>query len=89
MAWKHIPFDRTKYRTKEDFKEKVEIEVSLLKRFDHPNIVRYYDTDWEEGEVDIYMEWCEGSNLDCYIAENYKSVPDLPLVCGQWFWLTG
>jgi serine/threonine protein kinase len=78
VAWKRIPFDQSKYRSNEDFKEKVGIEVSLLKRFDHPNIVRYYDTEWDHGGVDIYMEWCEGSNLDTYISQNYRCAPDFP-----------
>ena len=64
-------------------KEKVETEVSLLKRFDHPNIVRYYDMDWEKWKANIYMEWCEGSNLDFYVSQHYKSVITIPNFVAQ------
>ncbi|KAF4629601.1 hypothetical protein G7Y89_g8548 [Cudoniella acicularis] len=72
LAWKRIEYDPKRYRSEEGFKEKVETEVALLKRFSHPNIVRYYDMDWEKGRANIYMEWCEGSNLDFYVSEHYN-----------------
>ncbi|KAH7379609.1 kinase-like domain-containing protein [Pyrenochaeta sp. MPI-SDFR-AT-0127] len=85
LACKHIAFDRSRYRTQLDFKERVEKEINLLKYLDHPNIVRYYDKQLVAGgqAFKIYTEWLQDQNLDSYISTQY-SKPDWPSEKETW-----
>jgi calcium-dependent protein kinase len=38
-------------------------EVEVLKKLDHPNIVKYFDTYEDEGSIHIVMEYIPGENL--------------------------
>lgn len=62
-----IRFDGT-----EKGKEAIEQEVSVLSRLRHPNIVEYYDIEWLKYEARLYMEYCDGKNLDDYVKEQWK-----------------
>lgn len=74
VACKSISFDLERYRTKADFRTKVEREVTLLKRLDHPNVVRFFDMQWLDDEgVKIYTEHLQDQDLDFYVSQNYKS----------------
>ncbi|KAJ3547503.1 hypothetical protein NM208_g1485 [Fusarium decemcellulare] len=72
LACKTITYLPDKYDTKEKFRERVEQELKLLKRLDHPNIVRYHDRTWTNDTAKIIMEWCEGETLDHLIRDNYN-----------------
>ncbi len=39
------------------------LEIELLKRFDHPNIVKLYDTLFTKNNVYMVTEFCEGGDL--------------------------
>lgn len=61
-----------------DWPEKLEVlekEISLLRRFEHPNIVKYLGCDRylpsnsEEGEIKIYMEYMPGGSLSSILKE--------------------
>ena len=45
-------------------------EINLLKKLDHPNIVKYYDYFEDEENIYIIMEYLEGCTLKQYIKKN-------------------
>lgn len=53
----------------------LEKEISLLKRFEHPNIVKYYGSeiqvgpDRNKGEVRIHMEYMAGGSLSSIVSQ--------------------
>ena len=46
-----------------DLIECLKHEVEVLKKLDHPNIVKYFDTYEDEGSIHIVMEYIPGENL--------------------------
>ena len=71
MARKQIRYSALKYASEKEFREKVEKEVTLMQRLEHPNIVQYYDSrEVSSTQFNIYMEFCEGKNLEDYVTEN-------------------
>ena len=45
-------------------------EINLLKKIDHPNIVKYYNYFEEENKIYIIMEYLEGGTLKEFINNN-------------------
>jgi serine/threonine protein kinase len=44
-----------------------------MRRLEHPNIVQYYDSrEVSSTQYNIYMEFCEGKNLEDYVTQNKK-----------------
>lgn len=43
-------------------------EIKIWKRFDHPNIIKYYSSFIEKGHAYIIMEYVDGINLNEYIT---------------------
>ena len=61
---------------KDEMKNKIEDiqkEADILSKFDHENIVKYYDSDLYEGKFYILMEYCEGQNLKDFINKSIKN----------------
>ena len=52
-----------KSATDDRFLQEMKTEVKILKRLDHPNIVRIYDLFETESELYLVMEYCSGGNL--------------------------
>lgn len=49
---------------KPGFSEKLRREMSILMKFDHPNIVKLYDVAIMEEKVFLFLEFCEGGDLN-------------------------
>lgn len=65
MACKTIRFFNNAIRRKA-----VEDECLILARLQHPNIVRFYEVEWQGLQARLYMEYCEGGNLDKFVRNN-------------------
>lgn len=39
------------------------MEINLMKKLDHPNLVKLYETYETETEIYLIMEYCEGGEL--------------------------
>ena len=48
------------------------LEVSLLKKLEHPNIVRLYDAFICEGQLVLEIEWAEAGDLKRQIRKALK-----------------
>ena len=61
---------------KDEIKDKIKDikkEADILSKFDHENIVKYYDSDLYEGKFYILMEYCEGETLRYFIDKNINN----------------
>ena len=67
VAIKKIPVD-------EHNKKHVIKEIELLKKLEHPNIVKYYNYLKEDENIYIIMEYLEGGTLKHYIQENSENI---------------
>ncbi|KAK8044372.1 hypothetical protein PG993_004396 [Apiospora rasikravindrae] len=68
FACKYLKFDTNIYGTRQNFRKRVESEIYLLNKVDHPNIVQYHKADWaNDYTVMVYMEYVGGGNLSDYI----------------------
>ncbi|XP_037028807.1 serine/threonine-protein kinase ULK3-like isoform X2 [Bradysia coprophila] len=56
-------------------KENLLVEIQLLKRLNHKYIVNMFDFVYDEQNVFIIMEYCEGGNLSLYIRK-HKTLPE-------------
>ena len=65
VAVKKMLIDDSPSKYKKNIKE-----INLLKKLDHPNIVKYYDFFEEEEYIYIMMEYLEGCTLKQYIKKN-------------------
>jgi serine/threonine protein kinase len=45
-------------------------ECEILETLQHPNIVRFYDVQWDAFQARLYMENCEGGNLDQFVGKH-------------------
>ena len=51
-------------------------EAEILSKFNHNNIVKYYDSFENDDKFYILMEYCDGQNL-AYIINDYKDKNEL------------
>ena len=72
LAVKAISLNRMK-ETSVRFITQIRKEVNILKQLNHPNILKYYQTDidFESNEVYILVEYLAGGNLQSYITQFY------------------
>ncbi|KAJ6637837.1 Serine/threonine-protein kinase ULK3 [Pseudolycoriella hygida] len=56
-------------------KENLLVEIKLLKRLNHKYIVNMFDFVWDEQNIFIIMEYCDGGNLSLYIKK-HKTLPE-------------
>lgn len=47
-------------------------EIELLKKLDHPNIIKLYDLFLFDGTYYVVTEFCEGGSLQDYYSKNGK-----------------
>ena len=52
-------------------KSAVRDECEILETLQHPNIVRFYDVQWDAFQARLYMENCEGGNLDQFVGKHH------------------
>jgi calcium-dependent protein kinase len=45
-------------------------EIELLKKLDHPNIIKLYDLFMHDGNYYVVTEFCEGGSLQEYYSTN-------------------
>lgn len=66
-------YDKEKVLSNESRKRSLSREITLLKKLDHPNIVKLYDTIDTKKSVNLVMENVEGVSLYDYVKEkNYE-----------------
>jgi NIMA (never in mitosis gene a)-related kinase len=55
-------------------------EVNILREFNHPNIVKYYDRviDRDHSKIFIVMEYCEGGDISALIRSSKKEKRHIP-----------
>ncbi|KAI8806561.1 kinase-like domain-containing protein [Cladochytrium replicatum] len=52
--------------------DKVLLEVSILKRFAHPNVVRFVNLEWDLNYIYVVMEYCKLGSLKSYVLRQPK-----------------
>ncbi|KAL0451106.1 UNVERIFIED_CONTAM: Serine/threonine-protein kinase ATG1c [Sesamum latifolium] len=56
--------------------ESLKSEIFILKRVNHPNIIRLHDMIEEPGKMYIILEYCKGGDLSMYIQQSQGRVPE-------------
>ena len=56
FAWKQVQLDKDPC---------CDLQIQLLRRVQHNNILRIYDVYWAAGVMDILLELCSGTLADC------------------------
>jgi eukaryotic-like serine/threonine-protein kinase len=54
------------------FQNRFQAEMAVLRRLDHPHIVRYYDHGVHEGQIYYVMDCVEGTDFDTRLREGNK-----------------
>jgi len=66
-------YDKEKILSNASRKRSVSREITLLKRLDHPNIVKLYESIDTKKSLNLVMEHVEGKSLYEYVKEkNYE-----------------
>ena len=66
---------KKKITNKEDV-ERIEREISILKKLNHINVIKVYKINEDEEKYYIVMEYCENGELFHYIVENQRLEED-------------
>ncbi|KAL9150469.1 hypothetical protein ABFS82_12G169800 [Erythranthe guttata] len=56
--------------------ESLKSEIFILKRINHPNIIRLHDMIEESGKIYIVLEYCKGGDLSMYIQQRHGKVSE-------------
>ncbi|KAH6798410.1 Protein kinase superfamily protein [Perilla frutescens var. frutescens] len=56
--------------------ESLKSEIFILKRINHPNIIRLHDMIEEPGKIYIVLEYCKGGDLSMYIQQRQGKVSE-------------
>ncbi|PIM98854.1 Serine/threonine-protein kinase involved in autophagy [Handroanthus impetiginosus] len=56
--------------------ESLKSEIFILKRINHPNIIRLHDMIEEPGKIYIVLEYCKGGDLSMYIQQRQGKIPE-------------
>ncbi|KAK4478527.1 hypothetical protein RD792_014007 [Penstemon davidsonii] len=51
-------------------------EIFILKRINHPNIIRLHDMIEEPGKIYIILEYCKGGDLSMYLHQRQGRIPE-------------
>ncbi|XP_023527967.1 serine/threonine-protein kinase ATG1c-like [Cucurbita pepo subsp. pepo] len=51
-------------------------EIFILKRINHPNIIRLYDIIEVPGKIHLVLEYCKGGDLSFYIQQRHGRIPE-------------
>eukprot|EP00033_Pygsuia_biforma_P003057 GCRY01003359.1.p1 GENE.GCRY01003359.1~~GCRY01003359.1.p1 ORF type:complete len:335 (+),score=62.84 GCRY01003359.1:177-1181(+) len=70
LVWKEMDYGKMNEKEKQQLVN----EVNILREFQHPGIVRYYDRIIDKAKAKIYvvMEYCEGGDLQEYIKRKRR-----------------
>ncbi|KAL6520950.1 hypothetical protein OROGR_017519 [Orobanche gracilis] len=72
VAIKEIVTSRLNPKLQESLKS----EIFILKRINHPNIIRLHDMIEEPGKIYIVLEYCKGGDLSIYIQQRQGRIPE-------------
>ncbi|CAA3018903.1 serine threonine- kinase ATG1c-like isoform X2 [Olea europaea subsp. europaea] len=72
VAIKEIITSRLNYKLRESLKS----EIFILKKINHPNIIRLHDMIEECGKMYIILEYCRGGDLSMYINQQHGRIPE-------------
>eukprot|EP01083_Nonionella_stella_P062681 162986_1 len=61
---------RTKLNVNKKHQTNLESEISIMKRLDHPNIVRLFDIEITDRHIYLILEFCDGGDLSHYIRKH-------------------
>ena len=64
---------------KEDRKGSIKTEINLLKKLEHPKIVKYIDSIYTEDHLNIVLEYVENGSLDSLIKK-FGKIPETLVV---------
>ncbi|XVF76697.1 hypothetical protein PTKIN_Ptkin13bG0287300 [Pterospermum kingtungense] len=62
-------------RLNKKLQESLMSEIFILKRINHPNIIRLHDIIEVPGKIHLVLEYCKGGDLSMYITR-YGSIPE-------------
>ncbi|KAL1210019.1 Serine/threonine-protein kinase ATG1c [Cardamine amara subsp. amara] len=71
VAIKEIAMDRLNKKLQESLMS----EIFILRRINHPNIIRMIDMIKSPGKIHLVLEYCKGGDLSVYV-QNHGSVPE-------------
>ncbi|KAG8374350.1 hypothetical protein BUALT_Bualt11G0122700 [Buddleja alternifolia] len=63
-------------RLNSKLQESLKSEIFILRRIDHPNIIRLHDMIEEPGKIYIVLEYCKGGDLSMYIQQRQGKIPE-------------
>ncbi|KAI3474416.1 hypothetical protein Pfo_029277 [Paulownia fortunei] len=63
-------------RLNSKLQESLKSEIFILKRINHPNIIRLHDMIEESGKMYIVLEYCKGGDLSMYIQQRQGRIPE-------------
>ncbi|KAG8376953.1 hypothetical protein BUALT_Bualt09G0117700 [Buddleja alternifolia] len=72
VAIKEIAMARLNSKLQDSLKS----EIFILKRINHPNIIRLHDMIEESGKMYIVLEYCRGGDLSMYIQQRQGRIPE-------------
>ncbi|KAL2533787.1 Protein kinase superfamily protein [Abeliophyllum distichum] len=72
VAIKEIVTSRLNCKLRESLKS----EIFILKKINHPNIIRLHDMIEESGKMYIVLEYCKGGDLSMYINQHHGRIPE-------------
>ena len=58
-------------------KEKIKVEINLLRGLEHPNVVKYLGSYVKDGKVNIVMEYVSGGSLLDLITQHKTGLPEV------------
>lgn len=64
---------------KEDRKGSIKTEINLLKKLDHPKIVKYIDSIYTDDHLNIVLEYVENGSLDS-VVKKFGKIPETLVV---------
>ncbi|CAI9098311.1 OLC1v1034934C1 [Oldenlandia corymbosa var. corymbosa] len=63
-------------RLSSKLRDSLKSEIVILKKINHPNIIRLHDMIEETGKIYIILEYCKGGDLFVYIQQRQGRIPE-------------
>ncbi|KAL8102311.1 serine/threonine-protein kinase ATG1c-like isoform X2 [Apium graveolens] len=63
-------------RLNKKLEESLMSEIDILRKVNHPNIIRLYDMIQEPGKIHIVLEYCKGGDLSMFIHRRQERIPE-------------
>lgn len=61
-------------------------EINVLKKMNHPNIIKFIDAKKTENNIYLIMEFCNGGSLEEFIAKNKGNLGNFEFIFFQRKW---